>query len=151
MKALIFSDSHYDTSGVDKAMAENTDTKLIIFAGDMQRDAEEIERKYPRIPFAYVIGNNDYNVMDVPYDRFFEFCGKKIFLTHGHKYGVKVSPLRVIMKAKELGADICVFGHTHQRLLEHEDIWVVNPGSARFSYGVLTVENDNIEIELKKI
>lgn len=151
MKALIFSDSHRYTAGIHKAMKENPDTKLIIFAGDMQSDAEEIMRTYPRIPFAYVLGNNDWFVRDVPYDGFFEFCGKKIFLTHGHNYGVKMSPLRVIMKAKELGADICIFGHTHCQLLEHNDIWVVNPGTARSGYAVLTVDNGEINIELKKI
>ena len=151
LKALIFSDSHYVTSGIDKAMSGNPDTKLIIFAGDMQKDAEYIMRAYPRIPCAYVLGNNDWSVHDVPYDRLFEFCGKKIFLTHGHNYGVKMSLLRLSMKAKSEGADICVFGHTHQSLLEHNDIWIVNPGSALFGYAVLTVEDGEINIELKKI
>lgn len=150
MKALIFSDSHYCTDGIHCALADNPDTNLIIFAGDMQRDAEYIEKNYPRIPLVYVLGNNDRSVFDVPFDKFFEFGGKKIFLTHGHNYGVKMSLLRITMKARELGADICIFGHTHCRLLNHDDIWLINPGSARSGYAVLCIDNGGIDVQLKK-
>ncbi len=151
MKALIFSDSHGMSSHICWAIEDNPDTDLIIFAGDVQRDIEEVMYIYPRIPCAYVLGNNDYFIHDVPYERFFEFGGKKIFLTHGHKYGVKLSPATVVSEAKKRGADICVFGHTHNRYLDIGDICVVNPGSARTSYAVLTINNGVINIEHRVI
>ena len=151
MKALIFSDSHRYLDGIRAAVAQNRDTKLIIHAGDVQSDVEEILRTYQRIPCAYVLGNNDFYVRDVPNDRFFEFGGAKIFLTHGHLYSVKLSPARVVAEARKRGADVCIFGHTHSAYLDYGDMWVVNPGSARFGYAVMTVEDGDINIELKKL
>lgn len=151
MKALIFSDSHGMSSHICWAIEDNPDVNLIIFAGDVHRDIEEVMHIYPRIPCTYVLGNNDYFVRDVPDERFFEFGGKKIFLTHGHNYSVKISPRRVTSEAKKRGADICIFGHTHSRYLDKGDIWVVNPGSSYSSYAVLTVNDGIINIEHKDI
>ncbi len=151
MKALIFSDSHGYVSDMFSAIDDNKDTNLIIFAGDVQRDIEEVMDAYPLIPCAHVLGNNDFFVRDVPFDRFFEFGGKKIFLTHGHSYGVKGSTARVKLEAKKKGADICIFGHTHKRFLENDDIWVINPGPVSRGYGILTVDKDNITVEFKDV
>ena len=151
MKALIFSDSHGMSSNICLATEDNPNTDLIIFAGDIHRDIEEVMYTYPKIPCAYVLGNNDYFVRGVPDERIFEFARKKIFLTHGHKYSVKLSPRRVISEARRHGADICIFGHTHNRFLECSDILTVNPGSARSSYAILTVYNGIVKIEHKDI
>ncbi len=151
MKALIFSDSHGSVSDMFSAIEENHDADLIIFAGDVQRDIDEVCDAYPRIPCAVVLGNNDFFVHDVPFDRFFEFGGKKIFLTHGHSYGVKLSPARVIAEAREKGADICIFGHTHSRFFENNDIWVINPGPAGRGYAVLTIDKGEISVDFKDI
>lgn len=151
MKALIFSDSHGASLNICQAIEDNPNSDLIIFAGDMHRDIEEVMYVYPQLPCAYVLGNNDYFVHDVPYERFFDFGGKKIFLTHGHNYSVKISPRRVISEAKKKGADICIFGHTHCVYLDSSNLWVVNPGSARSSYAILTVENNIINIKHKDI
>ena len=115
MQALIFSDSHRDFSCLYDTIVKYPNIDLIIHAGDVQRDVDDIMSVFPRIPCAYVLGNNDYSVWNVPYDRIFEFGGKKIFLTHGHNYTVKISPDRVKAKEKSVGADICIFGHKHKR------------------------------------
>lgn len=151
MKALILSDSHRDFKSIQAAIDANPDIVQIIHAGDVQRDVEDIMDVYPDIPCAYVLGNNDFNVWDVPYERFFEFCGKKIFLTHGHNYSVKATPVRVIAEAKRRGADICIFGHTHSRFLENNGMWVINPGAAYRSYAILTVDNGEITVEFKEL
>lgn len=151
MKALILSDSHRNFSCIRSAIEANPDINQIIFAGDVNRDAEYISDEYPHIPCAYVLGNNDFSVYGVPDDRLFELCGKRIFLTHGHKYSVKVTKARLIAEAKRCGADICIFGHTHEPYLSHDnDLWLVNPGSAVSSYAILTIENGTITIEHKK-
>jgi len=85
MKALVLSDSHGSFQSIMNAVESEKDISLIIFAGDIQRDADDIAAAYPDIPFEYVLGNNDWYVNDVPYDRLFEFSGKRIFLTHGHR------------------------------------------------------------------
>lgn len=151
MKALIFSDSHGSVSDMFCAVEKNKDANLIIFAGDVQRDIEEVMNAYPLIPCAVVLGNNDFFVHDVPFDRFFEFGGKKIFLTHGHSYGVKMSPARVKSEARKKEADICIFGHTHTRFLENDGLLVINPGPVYKGYGILTIENGEISVEFKDV
>ena len=151
MKALIFSDSHGSVSDMFCAIEENKEIDLIIFAGDVQRDIEEVMSACPLIPCAVVLGNNDFFVHDVPFDRLFEFGGKKIFLTHGHSYGVKMSPARVKSEARKKNADICIFGHTHSRFIEEDDILVINPGPVHRGYAVLMIDKGKTSVVFKDI
>ncbi len=150
MKILVLSDSHNSFSSILRAMENERNIDMIIHAGDVHRDVEDIMIMWPNIPCAYVLGNNDFFVHDAPNQRFFEVCGKKIFLTHGHLYGVKSSTARVEYEARKLGADICIFGHTHTRHLEEKDgLWILNPGAASRSYGIIQIKNGVTEIKIK--
>lgn len=152
MKALVLSDSHGDLNSISRAVQKERDISMIIFAGDIQRDADKILKTYPRIPTAIVLGNNDWSVRDVPYEVEFNFGGKRVFLTHGHKYRVKMSLNALSFRARELGADICVFGHTHSAFCERvSGVLMLNPGSAWRTYAVLEVDDDgNISAEIKR-
>ena len=56
----------------------------------------------------------------------------RVYVTHGHLYDVKQSPMKLIYRAKELGANIVCFGHTHVLGAEYiDDIFFVNPGSLK--------------------
>lgn len=150
MKALIFSDSHGSFQSIFDAVTYEGSTDMIIFAGDVQRDADEISKTFRNIPFEYVLGNNDWFVSGVPNDRVFEFGGKTIFLTHGHMYGVKSSLYDLRQKARGFGADVCIFGHTHEPFCEEQDdILMLNPGSSRFTYMTLEVSGGSVYAELK--
>lgn len=152
MKALVLSDSHRYFGGIARAMENESDIDLIIHAGDVQQDVDDIMAAWSNIPCAYVIGNNDYFVHDVPDKRIFSFDGKRIFLTHGHLFGVKLSLNRLILAAKEANADICIFGHTHTSYLEEtEDMLILNPGSCFRSYAVLEINDGRVRVEIKKI
>lgn len=60
-----------------------------------------------------------------------ELEGKRILMTHGHRYGVKSGYLRAVYAAKEQQADILLFGHTHRaECFQEEGLWVLNPGAA---------------------
>lgn len=147
MKALIFSDSHKNTACMEKIIGENKDIDLIIHAGDVVEDALFLEKYYKDINIVYVKGNNDYRFFDVPSERVFDFGGKRIFLTHGHSFGVKMNPLVLLPAAKERGANICIFGHTHSRFLKYAGgIYLFNPGSARSSAGLLEVSENEIKL-----
>lgn len=151
MKALVLSDSHRDFGGIMRAMENESDVDLIIHAGDVQRDVDDIMAAWSNIPCAYVLGNNDFFVHDVPDRRVFGFGGKRIFLTHGHMYSVKLSLDRLIRAAKDAEADICIFGHTHVSHIEKSgNLLVLNPGSSRRSYAVLEVNNGEVKAEIKK-
>ena len=69
-----------------------------------------------------------------------------IFLTHGHRYGVKLGRQELAAAADRLGAKIAVYGHTHIPLVEERyGVITLCPGSVseprqenrRPTYGVL--------------
>ncbi len=151
MKAVVMSDSHKNFNSILRIMDRESDATHLIHAGDVQQDVDDLESVFPTLPIACVVGNNEYFVPNIPSDRIFTLGGKKIFLTHGHLYGVKQTLSLLAKKARELQADICIFGHTHIPFLEHKDgIWFLNPGSTRNSYAILTIESGTIHIELKE-
>ena len=58
------------------------------------------------------------------------FYGVKVFITHGHKYGVKMGLNNIFYKGKEVEVDAVLFGHTHIKIISKEDgLWIINPGS----------------------
>ena len=143
MKAIIFSDSHGRFSPMADAIEAEGKVDLIIHAGDVVRDAEDLLIMYPRIPVAFVRGNNDLWETQAEDERFFTFDGLKIFLTHGHNYGVKYSLAKLEKRGRDLGADICIFGHTHSAHQEENGgVTLFNPGAATRHYGVLETGRD---------
>ena len=122
MKVLICSDSHTRLDYFQKVM-DIEEPEMVIFAGDHSTDAIDMALVYSEIPFKIVKGNTDYYDYDTKDTEIFELNGKKIFLTHGHLYGVKST-------MKEIEADICIFGHTHREYTnEKNDIIYLNPGA----------------------
>ncbi len=152
MKAVVMSDSHKNFNSIIRIMDAESGVTNIIQAGDVQQDIDDIESVWQTIPVACVLGNNDYFAPGVPSDRVFTLGDKKIFLTHGHLYGVKHSLALLTKKAKELEADLCIFGHTHIPFLEErEGIWFLNPGSTCNSYATIDFHQGNMHITLKKV
>ena len=51
------------------------------------------------------------------------------------------------------GADLLLFGHTHTAHLEQleDGMWVMNPGSARSCYGLVTITGDEMTCQLLKM
>ena len=67
-------------------------------------------------------------------------------MMHGHTHRVKTGYGGAIAAARQAGADILLFGHTHQAYAERleDGLWVMNPGSCqswdRTTYGVILLE-----------
>jgi len=135
MKALILSDSHGATELLAQILRENIqDVRHVVHLGDGCDDAAFFSHKYPDASFHVVSGNCDAS-KEFPQKRFVTISGKKIFMTHGHIYGVKTSYDRICYAALEAGADICLFGHTHVPVVfEYSGIRFMNPGAV-FPYG----------------
>ena len=150
-KALIFSDSHKQFLPMMKAIEKEGRVDYIIHAGDVHSDVEDLMALYPKTPVISVKGNNDFWLPDVPDERFFQLEKVKIFLTHGHMFGVKYSLAGLYKKADSLGADICIFGHTH---ISHNEnlgnITLFNPGTASAGYGVLEINDTDFNIKVLK-
>ena len=144
MKTLICSDSHERLDFFQKIIdLEKPDN--IIFAGDHSEDAINMNYIYEGINFFVVRGNTDFYDDKTDDNLLFELEGKKIFLTHGHLYGVKMSYNEIINKAKNYNADICIFGHTHIEIKFNENnIIFINPGALKDRKYVI-LENDKIE------
>lgn len=149
MKIIVFSDSHRDFNSMMKAIEKESNISMIIHAGDVLSDVEDLKIMYPQYNIVYVKGNNDLWDRSAPEDRFFEIEGVRIFLTHGHNYGVKYSTAALAKKANELGADICIFGHTHQAFNEVSgSITLFNPGCASRRYGIIEARQGNFSVRI---
>ena len=140
MKILVFSDSHRSLSGMCQAVAAH-DPDQIIHLGDMLYDAQSLSRMYPKLPVCMVPGNCD-GWTDEPLKRLITLAGRQILLSHGHVWGVKRNYDAAIADARACGADILLFGHTHTAVCQRleDGLWMLNPGSSRYSYGLISME-----------
>jgi putative phosphoesterase len=150
MKILVLSDSHRQ---IDRCYAaawrENPD--CIFHLGDYMADAQALQKKLPHLRFEMIAGNCDWELPGEG-ERLVELEGFRLFLTHGHHYGVKSGCERLIRRGTELRADAVLFGHTHRALLDDSHgFWLMNPGQMErdtpdrpAGYGVITIENGTL-------
>ncbi len=145
MRILVISDSHGSLSSIENAIEQQPDAKHIIFLGDGENDIENASYIYNDRIFHIVCGNCDFSSTK-PDNQTLTICGKRIFICHGHHYGVKSSIERLISKAIAEKADIVLFGHTHTAYTEYRDgLYIMNPGSiSRSSYGFIDITESGI-------
>lgn len=150
MKILITSDTHGSYTGISDYLLSHDDIDLIIHAGDGEEDIKSIYYE-SKVKYYFVKGNNDF-FSNAKEELFLNINNFKIFISHGHQYSVSLSYESLVRKAKEIGADIIIFGHTHKYVDQNIDgMRLLNPGS--FTYprdnnpGFLIMElNDDISI-----
>lgn len=132
MKILILSDSHGLTEELLSIRNKHEhEVSQFIHCGDSELSADNENLS----GFAAVRGNCDFE-SKFPEDLLLEAAGRKMLVTHGHKYGVKSSIMSLSYRAKELAADIVCFGHSHILGAEMIDgILFINPGSIRLPRG----------------
>lgn len=130
MRVIAFSDTHGVYRNAETIVKRNLGADLFIFLGDGERDFDRLVTRFPEKRLVGVGGNCDFCSM-LPDSATESFEGATIFFTHGHKYGVRGGTATLCKFAETAGADIVLFGHTHQRYLKYENgVYVVNPGSA---------------------
>ncbi|MBQ8508841.1 MAG: YfcE family phosphodiesterase [Clostridia bacterium] len=162
MKYLIFSDSHGASVLTRRILGEQqADTDGVIFLGDGLREFRKTAAEFPKLDVHAVAGNCDFDVSladQKAFEQFFELEGFRIMITHGHRHFVKMGTDYIADYARQKGADVVLFGHTHQRLETwlppvkdgEKGLYLFNPGSItlpkddRLSYGVLTIRNGQI-------
>ncbi len=106
---------------------------MVVHLGDGGRDVSKIETQFPQIPLRAVRGNCDIGSV-LPDTDFFTVGKAKIFITHGHIYGVKWTLKALIDEACLRGADIVMFGHTHiANYSMSGGIQALNPGTCGFA------------------
>ena len=153
MKFIVFSDSHGVAENMIRAV-EREKPDLCFFLGDGERDLDALQRRFPALPVNAVRGNCDM-FSSSPTALVCAAGGLKIFMTHGHLYGVKHDPiLRELCEAAlEADADVVLFGHTHEPFRDHTmGMHVLNPGSigptTRPSYGLIRTGGERVETEV---
>ena len=77
-----------------------------------------LRERFPALPMEGVPGNCDWGSCDQP-ERLLEIGGVRIFALHGHTRNVKRSPMAAMYAAKEYGAQVLLFGHTHVPLVDN--------------------------------
>ncbi|HEY5561780.1 MAG TPA: metallophosphoesterase [Clostridiaceae bacterium] len=149
MKIIVASDTHGSSYEISLLAKIISGADIFIHLGDNNEDVDNLTRFFHGQTFE-VRGNCDY-FSSVPLERIEVIGNKRIFITHGHKYGVKTSYNTLLRKAKELKVDMVLFGHTHLAELLFEDgIWMFNPGSPSMgrngfsSYGEINILDGEI-------
>lgn len=156
MKLLVISDTHGYIYNAKKAIEKNPDVGIVLHLGDYCRDAVQLCQLYPDIKMEYVYGNCDMGVAGISSEKIIEIAGKKIFMTHGHRYSVKRDHIRLLEKAEEYSADLVLYGHTHISIIESvKNILIVNPGSISESrnenpesYAVLDITKESVNADI---
>ena len=134
MKIIVMSDSHGSMFNVRALFSMHPDADMYLHLGDgCENFADYCCQK--GMPYAAVKGNCDF-YSGAPSKEVVTVDGKRIFMSHGHLYGVKRSTEEIINAGREEDADIILFGHTHEPLCEYIDpgdggkpLYLINPGS----------------------
>ena len=133
MRIGIMSDTHNNRYAVEWAVERAGAIDLWLHAGDCVPDAAYLGL-ISSVAVENVAGNSDWPDGKTPDDCVVEAAGRRIFLTHGHVYGVRSTLEMLVHAAEEKGADIAVYGHTHIVLQKsmrgvYGEVLVLNPGS----------------------
>lgn len=131
MKLLIVSDSHGYLFNLEQILQRERDADVIIHLGDGGDDLAVMAEYTQGKPVYICRGNCDSAVYGFPDSVQLTLEGMTVFACHGHRYGVKYGLHKLYYAAKEAGAQLCLFGHTHQPFSDFEkDFFLVNPGPA---------------------
>lgn len=125
----VFSDTHGAVEAAAAAVRKSR-PDMIVHLGDYARDAAALKEQFPGIELRSVRGNCDFGSRALLFDCF--LVGKtRLFISHGHAYGVKSGLAALRRAARSAGADMALFGHTHRPVCLQEDgLLLLNPGSA---------------------
>lgn len=148
MKIIVFSDVHNDTWALQELVEKHLlDTDIFIFLGDGESDFESVKEIYPHKRFEAVCGNCDLQ-SSLAGIGFITVNGKNIYFSHGHIHSVKLGNKAFLDAAREANADIALYGHTHQALIDYKDgLNIMNPGSLnnrhynKGTYGVIEIDD----------
>lgn len=140
---VVVSDSHGHRDRMEKLYPLFAENDYIVHLGDGQGDIRAVQREYPEKVFA-VKGNCDFSAGLS--EGVLEEEKLSVFYCHGDRYGVKSGLKRLALRAKELGCEVALYGHTHVADIRYEEgVLCINPGAlASFtqpSYCYLVLHN----------
>ncbi len=152
MKIALVSDSHGNKKGIDELFLRGG-FDYLFFLGDGLGDLGS----YAYLDNVFVVSGNCDFFSSEPNEKVVELGKTKFFVTHGNKYGVKYSLESLVSRAKEVGAKVVCFGHTHKVFMEEIDgILFLNPGSFKRCDGVssgtiLEIDGDKYSVSTIRV
>ena len=151
MKVLVLSDSH-STLRFMRQCVDIIRPDVLVHLGDYFDDGIVLKEEYAEILLYQVPGNCDrYRCPPGQAEILVEsLSGVRVYMTHGHRHQVKISPGVLLKDARAAKADIVLYGHTHAADCHREDdgLWVLNPGSCGYfggSAGIVEIVNGRIK------
>ena len=135
-KILIVSDTHRKNDNYFALLERLGPLYMVIHCGDAEGSEYAISQAAVNQTADCLVhivpGNNDF-FSTLPRELELEIGRYHVWVTHGHTYCVSMGPERIKQEARERGADIVLFGHTHRPFLEEEgDLVTLNPGSISY-------------------
>lgn len=154
MKILVLSDSHGSVDNMARCV-EMVQPRHILHLGDCIRDAEALQALFPTIAMDMVPGNCDWGRTE-PGEVLLELGGQRILMMHGHTRAVKHTTMNARYAAREAGADILLFGHTHYSMADYDGtLHTMNPGSVGDyhapTYGVISIESGRVDCSVYRL
>ena len=149
MRILVVSDTHGRHANLDKILETVGQIDMFVHLGDVENGEFYLDAVIECEK--HIIGGNNDFFSDLPREEEFYIGKKKVFITHGHPYGVSAGTEELKRAGTSRGVDIVMFGHTHRPYLEiGEEITLLNPGSVSYprqsgrkaGYMIITVEPD---------
>ncbi len=148
MVIAVVSDTHHDNKALLDILDYIERADVLIHLGDNVSDALYLKERFKGETY-YVRGNCD-SYTSGPKELLLDLSGVKIYAVHGHNHGVKLGDIMLLEDAKEKGARIALYGHTHMNTVEEKDgVWLMNPGSSslprssRASIGFIEISENN--------
>lgn len=128
MRIAVVSDSHGDRAALQSLAQRLDNVEKIIHLGDCVPDGELLSAMTGKQVLG-VKGNCDFS-RNAPEERLETLGGAKLLICHGHRYQVKSGLLMLGYRAREVEADVALFGHTHCPAVEwYGQTLLINPGS----------------------
>jgi putative phosphoesterase len=157
MKIGVISDTHGNIAAIRRAVIAVGAVERWLHAGDYSQDGAFLA-ELTGLEVTTVAGNCD-GTTDAKVDEFLEVGGKRIWLTHGHRYRAKDRTNELVWWGRQSGADIVVYGHSHVPDISwHDGLLVFNPGSTYHprggyaaSCGLLTITDGKAEAAIIEI
>jgi putative phosphoesterase len=147
IELVLISDSHGRDEVFEELRLKHPNADAYLHAGDSECDQATLGA------FISVQGNND-RYFDHPIERFFDFEGVKVWMSHGHQVPIFQAPQRLSVRARELGVQLCLYGHSHVfKVIQEKDLTLVNPGSIHYnrdgsepSYALIHIDQGHIRV-----
>ena len=156
-RIIVVSDSHGDENSLREAFeqaARHGRIDIAVFLGDGIRDFDQFKSlKFWRDTVCYAVkGNHDWSSFEEN-EILFTVNGACFFACHGHTRQVKYGIERLWFAARERGAAVALYGHTHCERIELEhDMHLINPGAVcernklRSAYAEIMVEENGFVV-----